>query len=77
MVETPDGDTSCGGAWRVQRGSPGDRPPGTPIDVALAVNLGPLPLEPGNRIIWRLSIDGEPRRTGRSASPRVPGSAQG
>jgi len=26
--------------------------------VALAVNLGPLPLEPGNRFTWRLTIDG-------------------
>jgi hypothetical protein len=34
-------------------------PEGTPIDVALAVNLGPLPLEPGNRYTWRLTIDGE------------------
>jgi hypothetical protein len=34
-------------------------PLGTPIDVALAVNLGPIPLEPGNRYTWRLSIDGD------------------
>lgn len=33
--------------------------PGTPIDSALAVNFGPLPLEGGHRYQWRLSIDGE------------------
>ena len=34
-------------------------PEGSPIDVALAVNLGPLPLAPGTRFAWRLMIDGE------------------
>ena len=29
------------------------------IDVALAVNLGPLPLTPGTRYTWRMAIDGE------------------
>ncbi len=33
--------------------------PGTPTDLALAVNLGPIPLPPGGRYEWRLSIDGE------------------
>ncbi len=32
---------------------------GTPIDSALAVTFGPLPLEGGRRYQWRLSIDGE------------------
>jgi hypothetical protein len=31
---------------------------GTPIDVALAVNFGPLPLRPATRYTWRLTIDG-------------------
>jgi hypothetical protein len=34
-------------------------PEGSPIDVALAVNLGPIPLAPGTRYVWRLVIDGE------------------
>jgi len=34
-------------------------PPGSPIDVALALNFGPLPLQPGSRYNWRLVIDGE------------------
>ena len=33
--------------------------PGTPLELPLAVNSGPLPLEPGSRYEWRLSIDGE------------------
>ena len=38
------------------------RPPGlvrgTPIDLSLALGLGPLPLPPGGRFEWRLTIDG-------------------
>jgi hypothetical protein len=40
-------------------GRPSTVPDGSPIDVALAVNFGPLPLQPGNRFTWRLTIDGE------------------
>ena len=32
--------------------------PGTPLDFPVAVNSGPLPLAPGGRYEWRLSIDG-------------------
>jgi hypothetical protein len=39
-------------------GRPPGLRPGTPIDLALAVNLGPVPLPPGARYEWRMSIDG-------------------
>jgi len=42
-----------------EAGRPPGIKPGTPIDSALAVNFGPLQLEPGCRYQWRLSIDGE------------------
>jgi hypothetical protein len=32
--------------------------PGTPLDAPMAVNVGPLPLPPGSRFTWQLSIDG-------------------
>lgn len=32
---------------------------GSPVDVALALNFGPLPLRPGARYTWRLAINGE------------------
>lgn len=35
--------------------------PGTPIDMPFAINLGPIPLAPGNRYEWRLTINGESR----------------
>lgn len=54
------------------------RPPGlragTPLDGAFAINLGPLPLEPGNRYAWRLMIDGETEpewQIGFSVRPRT------
>ncbi len=40
-------------------GRPQGVPEGSPIDVALAVNLGPLPMTPGTRYSWRMSIDGD------------------
>ena len=63
MVDTPDGaqPVEVRGEFTVAR--PRHRARGTPIDVALAVNLGPLPLLPGNRFTWRLSIDGESDET--------------
>lgn len=39
-------------------GRPEGIPEGSPIDLPLAVNLGPIPLPPGSRYTWRLSIDG-------------------
>ncbi len=41
-----------------ETGRPAGIPPGTPLDVPLAITLGPLPLGPG-RYVWRCSIDGE------------------
>ncbi len=45
------------GTFEVGR-PPGLRP-GTPIDVPLAVNFGPLPLRPGTLYVWELAIDGQ------------------
>ena len=39
-------------------GRPAGIKPGTPLELPLAVNSSPLPLEPGARYEWRLSIDG-------------------
>ena len=40
-------------------GRPAGVKPGTSIDVPLAINFGPLPLPPGGRYEWRLSINQE------------------
>jgi hypothetical protein len=58
-VETPEGvqPIEVRGDFTVMR--PPAIPEGSPIDVALAVNFGPLPLQPGSRYAWRLVIDGQ------------------
>jgi len=59
MAETPEGlqPIEVRGDFTVSR--PDSIPPGSPIDVSLALNFGPLPLSPGTRYTWRLVIDGE------------------
>jgi hypothetical protein len=47
------------GDFRLVR--PDNLPEGVPLDLPLAVNFGPLPLEPGRRYTWCLTIDGESR----------------
>jgi hypothetical protein len=60
LLETPDGSTpvEVRGDFTVLH--PAGVPEGSPIDVALAVNVGPVPLPPGTRFVWRLTMDGEP-----------------
>lgn len=41
-----------------QTGRPPGVPRGTPIDVPMAMNFPPLPIQPGQRYEWRLTIDG-------------------
>jgi hypothetical protein len=59
VIDTPDGPkpVEVRGDFRVAQ--PEGLPAGSPVDVSLAVNLGPLPLTPGRRFAWRLTIDGE------------------
>ena len=58
-VETPDGTLMIEIRGDFQVGQPAGIPPGSPIDLPLAINLGPLPLAPGGRYTWRLTIDGQ------------------
>ena len=41
-----------------EAGRPPGLRPGTPLDVALALNVPPLPLAPDGRYVWQLSIAG-------------------
>jgi len=61
MVEGPEehGQVPLQVTGDFEAGRPPVIKPGTPIDSALAVNFGPLPLEEGRRYQWRLSIDGD------------------
>ena len=48
MVETPEGSQPVEVRGEFTVAHPDGVPEGTPIDVALAVNLGPIPLRPGH-----------------------------
>ena len=39
--------------------TPDGVPVGTPVDVPIAVNFGPIPLQNGSRFTWRMVIDGD------------------
>jgi hypothetical protein len=60
-IETPQGIAPI----QVHGTLHAQRPEGTTneatLDIPLAVNIAPLPLLPGNRYVWRLSIDGQTR----------------
>lgn len=76
MVPTPDGDRPVEVRGDFQVGRPSsDVPEGSPVDLPLAVNFGPIPLPPGGRYIWRMSIDGNTEADWRlafSTRPVVP-----
>jgi hypothetical protein len=52
----PDGATQ---GVAVDIGFEVGRPPGTPLDAAVAFPIPPLQLRPGSRYVWKVSIDGE------------------
>jgi hypothetical protein len=44
---------------QIEVGRPPGMAPGTPLSVPMAVNIGPLPLTPGARYYWQLTIGTE------------------
>ncbi|MHB1599932.1 MAG: DUF6941 family protein [Acidimicrobiales bacterium] len=59
IADTPDGPQAIEVRGDFEVARPVAVPPGSPVDVALALNFGPLPLVPETRYSWRLTIDGE------------------
>jgi hypothetical protein len=57
-AETPEGEQPIVFEASFEVGRPPGVKQGTPIDLPLAVNMPPVPLEPGGRYEWRLLIDG-------------------
>jgi len=57
--ETPEGPQSIEVRGDFSASAPEGVPVGTPVDVPVAVNFGPIPLQPGSRYTWRMVIDGE------------------
>jgi hypothetical protein len=58
-VETPEGEMPLKVGARLEAGRPPGLKPGSPLDAAMAINFGPLPLQPDRRYEWRLTVDGE------------------
>ncbi len=59
LAESEDGEVPIVLDADFETGRPAGMKPGTPLDLTMAVTLGPLPLQPGSRYEWRLSIDGK------------------
>jgi len=59
MVPTPEGERPFEIAGQFEVGRPAGLAPGTPLDAIVAISLGPMPIPPGGRYTWRLSIDGD------------------
>ena len=59
QFETPEGTQTIEVRGDFSAASPAGVPPGTPVDVPIAVNFGPIPLGPASRFTWCMVIDGE------------------
>jgi hypothetical protein len=78
MVPTAVGDKAVEFQARFEAGRPPGIRPGSTLNVPLAINLGPLPLQPGRLYVWQLSIDGIADENWRASfqtrSPKEPAS---
>lgn len=59
QFETPEGMQAIEVRGDFSASEPVGVPLGTPVDVPIAVNFGPIPLAPSQRFTWRMVIDGE------------------
>jgi hypothetical protein len=57
LVPGPEGDQPLRIEGEFETGRPAGLPAGTDLDFAFVVNIGALPLTPGERFEWRLWID--------------------
>lgn len=60
-AEGPEGEQPLVIETEFEAGRPAGLTPGTPLDMSFAINLGALPIPPGGRYEWRLSVNGETR----------------
>ena len=58
IVPTPIGDRPLELDGQFEVGRPPGIKPGTPLNLPLAMNIGPLPLRPDQLYVWKLMIDG-------------------
>lgn len=80
VVDTPDGPQPIEARGDFEVGRPPGVPEGSPLSVPFAVSWAPLPLQPGRRYTWRLSIDGQNKTEWQcsfSTRPPVPPAPEG
>jgi len=58
LVSTQVGNSPLKISADYEVGRPAGLIQGTSLDVPIAFNIAPMPLEPGKRYIWKLTIDG-------------------
>ncbi|MBI4370905.1 MAG: hypothetical protein HY552_01265 [Elusimicrobia bacterium] len=58
LVPTPGGNVPLVINAEFEVGRPPGMIPGSPLSVPMALNIGPVPLVPGARYVWKLTIDG-------------------
>lgn len=59
LFEGPEGADAIEIRGELSTTRPQDVLEGVPVDVPMAINMGPLPLQAGARYVWRLIVDGE------------------
>ena len=59
QFKTPEGAQTIEVRGDFSATSPDGVPAGTPVDVLIPVNFGPIPLPAAARFTWRMVIDGE------------------
>lgn len=57
FLPTPEGSQQVMLEGQFEVGRPAGVPPGTPLDLPMAINISPLPLAPGSRFEWLLDIE--------------------
>ncbi|MFI5361272.1 MAG: DUF6941 family protein [Elusimicrobiota bacterium] len=57
LVPTPEGDKPLAISGDFEVGRPPGIIPGSSIEVPFAFNIGPIPLQPDRRYVWKLTID--------------------
>jgi hypothetical protein len=73
LVSTPQGEQPIQISGEFEVGRPPGVTPGVALDTTMAINLGPLPLQPASRFVWRLSIDGASKEDWQVAFSTRPG----
>ncbi|MEJ7892556.1 MAG: hypothetical protein WKF94_07925 [Solirubrobacteraceae bacterium] len=59
VADGPDGEAPVRVEGVFEVGRPAGVKPGTSLALTMAINLAPMPLEPGGRYEWRLTVAGE------------------